>query len=282
MDKLGTSFHRKFALNRPGVTQVLRVVESLDRNSGGDAAITFRRLEEQTTLGPVYIAAMRRYAYGMRLLDEGERLTAFGRAVVRKDAELNQMATLWCLHVNLSLRNGPGPLFWHYLVVNALRPGEMLDSRGVGALVYDLATREGIEGVGRQTAEHAAPSFLGTYCKADALGPLRILEEAGGGKYKVMTPTPPPLWAFGYALADYWASNWGDVTGVNLTRLAEEGGLGAIFMMGGGLINRYLGELQREGFVVVQRRTPPFQLTRNWQNPEVFLERMYGEPTQIG
>ncbi len=276
MNRLGTSFHRKFALNRPGVTQVLRVVETLESRTGGDEAVTFRHLEEKTTLGPVYIAAMRRYAYGMRLLDEQEKLTPLGRFVLRNDPELNRLVTLWCLHFNLSLRNGPGPYFWHQLVVNSFRPGDVLDSRTIGTLIYEAVTTDGTEVVSRKTAEHAAPSFLGSYSKADALGPLGILEEDAAGKYRVLSPLPPPLWAFAYVLADYWTTNWGAVTGVSLARVAEEGGVGPILMMGGGLINRYLGDLQREGFVIVQRRTPPFQLTRNWQSPEVFLERMYG------
>jgi hypothetical protein len=221
---------------------------------------------------------MRRYAFGTGLLDEQERLTPFGSAVVRHDIELNRLCTLWCLHFKVSQRNGPGPLFWHHLVVHCLRADDVLESRAVGSLIFDVVTKDGQERVGRQTADHAAPSFLGTYSKGDALGPLGILQEDGSGKYRVLTPAPPPLWAFAYALADYWAVNWGDVTGVNLTRVAEEGGIGPLFLMGGGLINRYLGDLQREGFAVVQRRTPPFQLTRNWSSPEVFLERMYGQP----
>jgi hypothetical protein len=162
------------------------------------------------------------------------------------------------------------------LVVNRLRPGDVLEKPEIAACIYDWMNADGTESISKKTCGPAATIFLGTYTKSDALGPLGLLIEQSSKGCLVQEPPPPPLWAFAYALADYWSANWGDVSGVNLTRVAETGGIGPMFMMGGGLINRYLGDLQSEGFVVVQRRTPPFQLTRNWSTPEVFLERMYG------
>jgi len=276
MDKLGTSFHRTFALSRPGLAQVLRVAGDFQQHSGTRKILTFNRLDAETTLGPVYIASMRRYAYGTGLLDGAEKITRFGKMVMARDPDLIMCETMWLMHFWMTVEFGGGPVYWHDLVTKCLRPGDNVRRNEVAESVFRSLNARGVESVSRRTAGPAATAFLGTYSKPDALAPLGFLREESSGKYVIEVPKPPPLWCFSYALAEYWAVNWGEVTGVNLTRVAEAGGVGSIFMMGGGLVNRYLGDLQREGFVVVQRRTPPFQMTRNWENPDVFLERIYG------
>lgn len=65
------------------------------------------------------------------------------------------------------------------------------------------------------------------------------------------------------------------MVGVSISRLSEPGGLASLLLMGGGSVNRYLGELQAAGFAVVQRRVPPFQINRNWSSPVQFLEKVY-------
>ena len=276
MDRLGTSFHRTFALSRPGLAQVLRVVCDLESRPDAEGGLTFSRLEEDTTLGPVYIASMRRYAYGVGLFDSGEHSTSLGRKVMSRDPDLTMRETMWLMHFWITAPCGGGPVYWHNLVTMCLRPGDSLERKELADSVHRCVNEGETESVSLKTAGQAATVFLGTYSKPDALGPLGFLREESPGRYLVEAPSPPPLWCFAYSLAKYWQANWGEVTGVNLTRVAEEGGIGPIFMMGGGLINRYLGDLQREGFAVAQRRTPPFQLTRNWDDPDVFLERIYG------
>ena len=274
-ERLGLAFHEAFSFSVPAVAQVLSVVSGLGQTEDADG-ITRGLLSAETTLGPNYVRAMPRYCYGSGLLDGNYGLTAFGEAVLRSDSSLSFPSTLWLLHYHLAALGGPGPSFWHYFVTRLLRPGEELSSAEVGVALREQAQEDG-RSVTERTAKTTATVVLGSYSKPDALGPLGLVESLGGGRYMATAPkTPSPLWAFAYGLASHWQTNWGDVTGVNLTRLAEEGGVGPIFMMGGGLINRYLGDLQREGFAVVQRRTPPFQLTRNWDDPDVFLERIYG------
>ncbi len=276
MDRLGTSFHRTFALSRPGLAQVLRVVCDLESHPGGEGDLTFNRLEKDTTLGPVYITSMRRYAYGVGLLDSDEHSTSLGKKVMSRDPDLAMPETMWLMHFWMTAPLGGGPVYWHNLMTKCLRPGDSVERKELADSVHRSVNGGGTESVSLKTAGPAATVFLGTYSKPDSLGPLGFLKEVSPGRYLVETPSPPSLWCFACALAEYWQGNWGEVTGVNLTRIAEEGGVGPIFMMGGGVINRYLGDLQREGFAVVQRRTPPFQLTRNWDNPDVFLERIYG------
>jgi len=272
--RLALAFSEGFALSIPAVVQVLKVAAENDEGGGLDRHYQ-ASLSQETTLGPNYVKAMPRYCVGTGLLDQDYGLTPFGNAVGYRDPHLSSHASLWMMHYYLAAPNGPGPKFWHHLVTTLLRPDDVLQSKDVGETIRCHASQDGRK-ITVRTSRNAATAILGTYSKMDSLGPLATLEKEGPGQYRVLTPSAPPVWAFAYALADYWAANWGDVTGVNLTRVSEEGGIGPVFMMGSGLVNKYLGELQREGFAVVQRRTPPFQLTRNWASPEVFLERMYG------
>jgi hypothetical protein len=274
-DRLGFAFHESFALNMPALAQVLAFLPKDVGLGEGSATMLRDLLSQKATLGPNYVKAMPRYCVGAGLLDHKYRLTAFGDVVTRSDPGLTSTNTLWSMHYHLSSSLGPGPEFWHKAVTTLFRPGDLLQTNDVADVLQKYAQASS-RMVSPKTSKSTASALLGSYSKSDALGPLGILTQEESGRYRVLEPTPPSLWAFAYGLADYWATNWREVTGVNLARVAEEGGIGPVFMMGGGLINRYLGDLQREGFAVVQRRTAPFQLTRNWTSPEVFLERMYG------
>lgn len=266
-NRLGSAFHESFSLSIPSITQVLSVVAATGECNS---------LSKDTTLGSNYIRSMPRYCIGAGLLDSEYRFTKFGNAVLCNDPDLSSQSTLWLIHYNLSAVRGPGPEFWHYFVTKFLHPGRELTTGFVGNNIREHLRELGKDVVER-TAKTAASVILSTYSKEDSLGPLGLLWKEKMGKYTTLSPRiTPPLWVFAYALACHWAANWGDVTGVNLRRITDEGGLGSILGLGGGMINRYLGELQREGFVIVQRRSPPFQLTRNWNNSEGILERIYG------
>ena len=235
----------------------------------------FNRIEQNTALGPVYISSMRRYAFGAGLVDEQERLTSLGSAVFAADPSLQGIVTCWLLHYRLSCQHGMGPLFWGVVATTLLRPGDVLRRDDVAAAIRGAARDAGEEEIHDRTANQAATVFLGTYSKSDALGPLGILEVTEDGQYRVAAPTAPPLWVFAHVVADYWKANWGDVPGVNIARVTQAGGPGCLLMMGAGTIYQYLGELQAADLATVQRRTPPFQVNRNWPNTETFLERLY-------
>lgn len=275
MNRLGPSFHRTFPLSRPAVVEIVRLVREHQNREGAGRVLDFDLIATSTALGPVYIASMRRYALGAGLVDEEERLTELGDTVTRKDPGLHAATTCWLLHYSLSCPHGAGPTFWNTVVTQHFRPGHELERRRIGAFIRQQVQQCASEDVSEQTALQAATALLGTYAKSDALGPLGMLEQIEPGRYLVKEPEPPSLWTFAYVLADYWRGNWGEGPGVNVSRVTEVGGPGSILMMGAGTVNKYLGELQSAGFAVVQRRTPPFQLNRNWSTPAQFLERLY-------
>ena len=276
MKRLKPSFHRTFSLSRPGLVEIVRLVSENQAEKDSGRVLDFDLIAEKTTLGPVYIASMRRYALGTGLVDEQERLTELGNAVARRDSFLQSPATCWMLHYGLSCPHGAGPIFWNAVVTQFFRPGDELNPSQIGDFIFEQVKEAGVDKVSKKTASQAATALLGTYSKSDALGPIGMLEQLEPGRYLVKEPQLPSLWAFAYILAEYWSGNWDDVPGINISRVAEPGGPGSILMLGAGTVNRYLGDLQTAGFAIVQRRTPPFQLNRNWTEPSQFLEQLYG------
>ena len=276
MNRLGPSFHRTFSLSRPALADIVRLVKEHQTEEESGRVLDFGFIAANTSLGPVYIASMRRYALGTGLVDEQERLTDLGNAVAERDSHLQAAATCWMLHYGLSCPHGAGPAFWGDVLAQFFRPGDELGPGQIGEFIFEEVKESAADNVSKKTASQAATVLLGTYSKSDALGPLGMLEQLEPGRYLVKEPQLPSLGTFAYILADYWSANWGDVPGVNISRVAEAGGPGSILMLGAGTLNKYLGDLQAAGFAVVQRRTPPFQLNRNWAGPSQFLERLYG------
>jgi hypothetical protein len=156
-----------------------------------------------------------------------------------------------------------------------LKPGDILQRSQVAVAVKQAVSEAGERDVNDRTANQAATVFLGTYAKSDGLGPLGMLEHQEDGSFMVKEPSLPSLQTFAYILSDYWQANWGEVQGVHVARVTESGGPASLLMMGPGTVNRYLRDLQAAGFATVQRHMPPFQLNRNWSNPDVLLERLY-------
>ena len=272
--RLKVSFHETFSLVRPAIAQLVKV-SAEHEESGGSTKLSRDEIARKTSLGPNYVRAVPRWAYGTGLLDLNYRLTRFGQLMWLKDPSLTNVATLWGMHYHMAAPQGPGPSFWNHLVSNKLRPGDTLETSQIASAIGDRIEEHDSQKIAQKTLITTASVFLGTYSKSDGLGPLGLLEQVETGKYLVKEPEPPSLWVFAYVLADYWRANWGEVPGVNLTQVMEAGGPGALLLMGSGTVNRYLGDLQSAGFAVVQRRSPPFQLNRNWSSPSQFLERLY-------
>jgi hypothetical protein len=78
-----------------------------------------------------------------------------------------------------------------------------------------------------------------------------------------------------YVVADYWQHQWENRKTVNLSAMTEKGGPADLLMLSSGDMNSYLGDMGERGFVEVQRRIPPYQVMRLWDDPAVILERIY-------
>jgi hypothetical protein len=265
-DQNSLSFHRSFALNLPAVSQVLRVAAELADK------VTDKVLRQTTDLGTVYVEAMPRYARRSGLLEMGSyRLTRFGEAVRAHDPDLRRSETLWLMHYHLSAPHGPGPKFWHKLVSRHFRPGEELQTAALAKEIANFAKEQTGREVAARTCRSSASVFLSTYTKLDGLGRLGLIEKPndgriGGGRYRVLAPEPPPIWALAYALADYWEGNYAGQVGVNLSDLAAEHGFAGLFMLGTSTFGSILAHLQRENVLEVHRIAPPYQIVRRWEH----------------
>ncbi len=271
--RLGVTFHRTFALVRSGVLQVLDLATSSPNKRS--RCLSRETIRELSNLGTIYVEAMPRYAFGTGLLDSQNCLTDFGLYAQRNDRLLERLPTLWLMHYFLSAPHGPGPAFWHELVVTRFRSGDEFTADEIAAQIGEfVAAREGRQ-LAARSARSTATVFLGTYTKEEGLGRLGILQLVGNQRYRVQEPDPPPTWAFAYALLDYWRAQFGDLLTINLDTLYGERGLTALFLCGAGRLNMMLRAMQAEGYVDIYRVAPPYQVVLLRQESESLLQKLY-------
>lgn len=275
--RLGTAFHESFGISRPQVSQLLRAIDEAPENLDlSSAKQRFKYLREKTQLGTNQVKAMPAYAYGAGLLDSTYRLTGFAEAVLKNDVLMETSSTQWLIHYHLSAPHGPGPIFWKELVSRKFRSGEEIHSEGFEAELSSIVQEALGKELSGETIGRTRTAFVSTYVNLDGLGPLNILTSPEQGRYRVLEPDPPSVWVFGLALLDYWEARYGfDRLTINLDDLYEDGGLGDIFLMGGGRINQYLHQLQEEGVVELFRVAPPYQLVLVQSDPAPLLKKIY-------
>ena len=274
--RVETMFHESFALSRPSMSKVLTIAEK--RMAGGPNDISISQmLRQETNLGTNYVKAMPRYAAAAGLVGlKKYDLTKFGAFALRYDPFLEQASTQWLMHYHLSASHGPGPLFWHKLVSARFRLGSEFTPDDVASHIASLFANAEGKPLAERSARSTATVFMGTYAKPEALGHLGFLQRSAGGRYQVGEPPPPPTWAFGCALLDYWKSQFGDRLGVGLDVLEADDALGGLFLIGPRKINAILQELASAGYVEVYRVAPPYQVVLVRRDEEALLTRMYG------
>lgn len=264
------TFHRSFALMRPGIAQFLREC------SASETSLSTNDVRGKTTLGSSQAQAMPNYARRAGLVNDHRELTPFGRAVLKSDPQLSQNTTLWMMHYFLAAPHYDAPNYWSFL--NELFSGG--DSQISNDFALEKLSQFAVENSSRamktRTLSDSVTAFLGTYSKANALGALHILRSVGEGRYEMSEEfAPRPLGVVACALADFWAARFRNAPKVNLSDVTGPGGLGRILLLSTGELNRLLGHLQREGLVRIERATPPHQIARGWDDSSALWERLY-------
>lgn len=275
--KFRTTFHRTFALSRDQIRQLLAAAAKVEKTvSANRSCLTSDIIHSETQLGTVQVEAMPRYARACGLLDERLCLTSLGRIVQDRDPLQETRTTQWLMHYYISSPHGLGPQFWTQAVTSLFRFGDEIShsqvARHIARTVAETEKRE----LSDRDARSTATIFLGAYTSPKALASLRILEELGDGRYLVQDPTPPSIWVFALALLDYWKTRYGlERRTINLDDLYVEGGLGDVFMMGGGRVNSHLHRLQEEGIVQIYSVAPPYQVVLLQRDAQFLLDRLY-------
>lgn len=271
--RLGTAFHETFPLSRAAITQLVETLAAQERK-GAETSIR-ELLREETHLGTNYVKAMPRYAFGAGILDDSYALTAFGKAVLENDPLLVQTATQWLMHYHLSAPHGPGPAFWHHLVVSRFRSGDEFTREEIINQVNDFLQETEGRSFAEQTIKSTTNAFLGSYYQEDGLGRLEIIEKLTDTDYRVLEPEAPEVWAMAYAVLDFWAASFPQQITVNLNELTGTSGLTGLFLVGTGRLNAVLRAMQDEGYVEVHRVAPPYQVVLLNPDRQSILERLY-------
>lgn len=271
-ERSGPVFHESFSLNRPAISTV---IQSIGKGEGEEAFSIY--LKESTNLGSNYVKAMPRYASccGFREIGKNQ-LTPLGEFVLAHDASLSLPATQWLMHYHLSAPQGPGPRFWHDLSLRLPDLGSTFGSAELTAEVRQSVEAEQGRALVDRSLRTCASIFAGSYTKADGLGALGILRENDGGGYRSGEPETVPPGVLAYALAHFWASQFGQAQTRNLSDLSEPGGFGSLFFMGQFALNRALRGLAGQGVLELWMQAPPHQVTRP-PAPERLLEGIYAD-----
>jgi hypothetical protein len=263
---MSLTFHRTFTLSRSSISKILYLAQEKPGFIKSDLA-------SYTDLGTIYQEAMPRYANRAGLLDEKNQLTAFGRYAAQSDPALEKPGTQWLLHYHLSAPHRP-TAFWHFLVTRRFVPGNTFTAED---LVSDLKTFLQ-QAAGKDPAPRSVRSavtvFIGSYLKSDGLKRIGLIEERGQGSYYIPDVNPPPVWALGYALAEYWQAHYGERLTVNLDDLTGARFAG-LFLLGEIGLTNLLMQLKQEGMVDLFRISRPYQVVLLQPNPEFALERLY-------
>ena len=264
-DKFAINFHETFSLSRSSITKILEIIYEKD---GLD-----KQLLHNASLGNNYEKAMPKYTHRAGLIEEKNRLTLFGRFVVEYDPLMEKPATQWLLHYHLSAPHRP-TAFWHYLVTKWFIPGNTFTAEQLTAGLTNFLQQETGKTPSPRSVRGTITIFTGTYLKKDGLGRLGLLEEIDRCIYRVPEVAQPPIWALGYALADYWLAHYGERLTANLDDLTGKNFAG-IFLMGEKGLTDLLIELKREGMIDLYRIAHPYQVVLLQPNPALALERLY-------
>jgi len=275
--RLKTVFHETFSLSRPSLQQVLFVAAKTKDTYVENQEQRESILRDGTTLGTNYIKAMPRYAVGTGLLGANYRMTSFAKFAQKHDPLLEQVGTQWLMHYHLSAPQGPGPAFWHDLVVTRFRIGDEFTTDDIAIQIAHLYNSIEGKDLADKSARSTATIFLGTYIKSDGLGNLNLLISLGDNRFRVNDNyNSPPVWAVAYGLLDFWQKQFLNQATINLNDLYGEKGLTNLFMISRGRLNTILEELQQEGMLELYRTAPPYQVLLLSGEKQQLLEKLYG------
>ena len=275
-DRIPTVFHESFALSRPSIAQILSSLneppQSIDFRSKEKRENYFRN---HTQLGTNYVKSMPEYAKGAGLVTFAYILYPFGTMVRKKDPNCEQLGTQWLMHYHLSAPHGPGPTFWHEVVLSHFRSGEEFTQEEIAQAIAEIYAREKHKPLSPGSATSTANAFLETYVKSDGLGKLGLLKEVDKNCYRVADVDIPPTWAIAAALLDYWQVHFPTQVTVNLSSLTTDSSLASLFMISRSRLEMILGEMREAGIVELFRVSAPYQVALLDNDPQPIFQRMY-------
>jgi hypothetical protein len=264
--RLGPTFHRTFSLIRPGISHILRTAAE-NGNCTKDV------LRTGSPLGTEQINAMLRYAYGTRLIDDGNRLTPLGSAITQHDPNLENQQTLWVLHYHLTCPETIAPAFWPHITTTLFRPESEVQNSTIRRAISDLYANDPEVKFNDRSASDCATALLGTYSDERSMGGLGILTQQVQSTYLVNEPPFPRPNTFAYLLAAFWDTEFPNTVSTHLSAVTD--GLTPILLTGSAVIKEALGELQSLSLVRVQQRTFPYQVEKLWSSTEAVLQKVY-------
>ena len=261
--RFGFSTFRSFTMVRDELRQILACALN--------GPVNGRIIREMTTLGTIHIESAYRFCRALDLVRPDGALTGFGRMAAAHDQQLDDTSTQWLLHYNIAKPHTGGPLFWPELFRLMTRVSRA-SREDMSSRLAEISQPGPLPG--ERTLKYAVTAFTGSYTRSDCLGHLRIVVQ-DDDTFMLGDALQPSMWVVAYVVADYWHAHWGDRATVNLSAMTEPGGPASLLLLSSGDMNALLREMQNQELVQIQRRVPPYQVVRLWDNPESILEHIY-------
>lgn len=192
---------------------------------------------------------------------QGALLTEFGRIVYEKDPYLEEIFTLWCLHINLAL-NQEIATSW-YFFFNCFMQEEFKRADLEDFLIKEIGDYTGKEEISRRSVQDDCSVLLHMYTRDNIegndpedkkicpLSKIGILRKYGN-VYKKMQPDLGrfPHEVFLYLLQ----SGWSETNAINMENLYQDKkGVFRLLGLGAGAYQECLELCAREGVIDINR-----------------------------
>lgn len=273
--RIPTVFHEDISLSRQSLSKIVKAV--FDNPNLYAVSQTERReiFSKSTSLGTNYIKAMPYYARGCGFIGQKYEITPFGAFAFRCDEQFDLVNTQWLMHYHMSAPHGPGPTFWNQVVTKLLFSGNMFSKEDVSDFIGNYIFHSENKVISARKVQSTATKLLNAYTNSEGLGKLKILIATDSGRFRVQSPVIPSAWVIGYALLDFWKTQYPDRIGVSLDVLMNSG-FPQLFLMAKSDLDEVLRMMQENQYVDVHRTAPPFQVMLLRQDQESILEKIYG------
>ena len=231
--------------------------------------------EEMLGYNAAKIFGYRSWLSAMGLLegDRSAQATPLAQFIQEHDPYMERFATRLLLYYGIS--SNPKAEVW-YQLINHYFYEAFLGNRDASSAEGKMWVRQagtGASSTAQKQRDKDVALCIRTLTSPGAFGPLGVLTPKGHGSFQVSSCRVPPLFC-AYVIYSRWEN---EAPYIHFRELHMPGHIGRTLFLLPGLVDEYLQELERQGFVRVHRSASLNQIMRTGnRRPLEILEELYG------